>query len=126
MAEKPTTTLTREALLEQAQPEFTWATIEGIGRVGIRSVSEVQRSRRIASLFDADGNIIPEHRALRRVHLIIDHLMADETTPMFTDADINQLGALDGAKLDVYVAAINHITGSQKKESAGSKGAGES
>ena len=81
------TTLTREALLGKAKPTYQTVEVEGFGTVGIRSCPELQRSRRISALFDAQGNLKEGHKELRRVYMIIDQVMVDEDTPMFTESN---------------------------------------
>lgn len=107
----PTTTLTREKLLAAAAPSYTTVEVAGFGVIGLRSQSELQRSRRIAALFDDAGNLRDDSKQLRRVYMIIDQVMASEKTPLFTDADALELGSLDGEKLDPLIAAIVEFNG---------------
>ena len=98
------TTLTKAKLLELAANRCEL--VKGVphfGDVWLRSCPEVQRSRRLSALFGKDGE---RQKALRRVHRIVDQVMASEHKPMFTDADVNTLMALDGAKLDPLFEAI--------------------
>ena len=106
MTESTKTTLTREALLAKATPRFEWVEVEGFGTVGLREPSELVRSRRSAQLFDADGNLVQSHNERRRVYSIIDQVMIDETTPMFSEADLTELLALASFKLDPLYVAI--------------------
>ncbi len=100
------TTLTREKLFKKAKVRYQVVEVPGFGKVGIRSGGEVQRSRRAARMWDGDGNPIEESFAQRRVHAIIDQVMVDESTPMFSDKDAKDLGALDSNELDPLFAAI--------------------
>ena len=121
------TTLTKAALLEMAKPTVVEVDVDGFGKVWLRSCPELQRSRRIAMLFDANGNLRERHKELRRMHMIIDQVMSDENTPMFVEKDIDELGGLDSSKLDTLVAAITRFNeGDEKKDKAGSNGTSKS
>ena len=122
------TTLTRERLLSHAAARFEWVDdVPGYGRVGLRSQPEVARSRRIGLMFDGQGNLVAGHRERRRVYMIIDQVMSDEKTPMFTEADFDALASLDGPKLDPLIEAITNFNGeSEKNVSAGSPDSSES
>lgn len=113
------TTLTRERLFEKARVRYEVVTVTGFGEVGIRSGGEVQRSRRAARMWDSEGNPVEESFAKRRVHSIIDQVMVDEKTPMFSDKDADDLGALDATELDALYAAIakfNEVEDTGKKD----------
>ena len=111
-----TTTLTKEALLDKCKARYEEVEVEGFGTVGIRSVSPVKQSLRTSSYFDDDGKFSEAEGAKRDIYKLIDQVMIDENTPMFTDADFSALDALDSAKLDPLFAAINIFNGVQKKE----------
>lgn len=113
------TTLTREKLFKKAKVRYQVVDVPGFGKVGIRSGGEVQRSRRAARMWDGDGNPIEESFAQRRVHAIIDQVMVDEGTPMFSEKDAKDLGALDSNELDPLFAAITKFN---EGEDTGKKG----
>lgn len=97
-------TLTKAKLFEIAESKCELVKdVPGFGDVWVRSCPEVQRSQRMSALFGKDGERM---KSLRRIHQIIDQVMADETTPMFTEKDVPELEQLDGAKLDGILAAV--------------------
>lgn len=105
------TTLTREALLNKAKLRFDWYDIEGLGRVGIRTQSELQRSIRATNYND-------NNKHLWRIWQIVDQVMVDEKTPMFDDSQAEMLYDLDPSVLDRIMVAINQHNGdSEKKDS---------
>ena len=121
------TTLTREAFFAKTKTHHEMFDIEGFGRIGIRSCPELQRSRRISSLFDVNGKLVDNHRHLRRIYMIIDQCVNEDGSPMFSEADVKELGDADAAKLDPLIAAINLFNGdSEKNEQAGSNDLSES
>ena len=121
------TTLTREAFFEKTKTHHETFDIEGFGSIGIRSCPELQRSRRIASLFDANGRLVDNHRHLRRIYMIIDQCVDDDGKPMFDESHVKQLGEADAAKLDPLIAAINLFNGdAEKNVQAGSSDTSES
>ena len=115
------TTLTRQQFLDSAKPVVEKVHISGIGDVLIRSVPEVQRSRRIANQIDESGKF--RVSPLHRVHKLIDQLMLDECTPMFRESDADALSQLGGEKLDPYIEAINEFNERHEgNEQTGSNG----
>lgn len=106
-----TTTLTREALLERAKPRYEEVPVDDWGTIGLRSVSEVQKSRRSAACFDMKGNEVQKNITLRRVHEIVDQVMVDVDTPMFKECDVPMLAELDATKLEPLFAAIRKFNG---------------
>ena len=101
-----TTTLTREALLDRAKPKYAEVEVPGWGTVGVREVSQLLASKRAGQMFDDNGKLKEDVFALRNVHMIIDQLMVDEDTPMFTEADIPVLSNLGASKLNPLLAVI--------------------
>ena len=95
------TTLTREAIFEKAKPRTKLVDVPGWGKVWLRSWGEVRRSMRMASIANDDGS-----EGMSRLYRIVDQVLCDETTPMFTDADVPKLAELDGEKLDALNGAI--------------------
>lgn len=121
------TTLTREALLEKAKPRYKEVEVPGFGVVGIRSTTLVQQSHRSSRLFDDDGNIIQRQVDHRQVHTIIDQVMADENTPLFSSADTEMIASLDPSVVLPLINAIREFNGEsevveKKDESADSSG----
>lgn len=113
------TTLTREAVFDKAKPRYEVVQVEGWGTVGIKSISEVQRSRRASRFWDQDGELNEDAATMRRVHSIIDQVMVDEKTPMFSESDAKQIGELDPIMLDQLYVAIMSFNSTE--EDAGKK-----
>lgn len=108
--------ITRDLFFKTAEPRFAWVDVEGWGRVGICEVSQLQFSRRQASYYDADGNEVEEEIAKQWVHAIIDQVMIDKDTPMFTDRDFRRLAQLSAKKLEPITLAIIEFNGPVKNE----------
>lgn len=103
------TTLTREALLNSAKIETETVKVAGFGSVKIRQQSELVRLRRESQLFDSRGNLVQKHQERRRVYHIIDQVMNEDETPMFTDDDVDDLLGLCSTKLDPLYVAIQEF-----------------
>jgi len=116
-----TTTLTRQFLLDQGKPKYAEVDVPGWGIVGIREVSQLLASKRAGQLFDDNGKLKDNVFALRNVHMIVDQLMENETTPMFTEADVPVLSELGASKLNPLLAVIanfnDEVTPQKKDES---------
>ncbi len=100
------TTLTREQLLNKAKARYEEVDVPGLGTVGIRSMDRAKIDLRSSSWFDDDGNLIDAKFALRNVYMIIDQVMIDETTPMFSAEDAQVVSDLDGAMLHPLITAV--------------------
>jgi hypothetical protein len=75
--------------------------------VYVRSVSELKRSRRLASMFDAKKDQIrPDAYQRARVLTIVDHVCDEKGGDIFTEKDINDIMSLDAHKLDKLIVAI--------------------
>lgn len=120
-------TLTKEALAEKCKPTSEKMEIPGFGDVYVRSVSELQRSRRVARLFGSDQAANERNRGLRRVHSIIDQVVDENGDPLFRDTpeDVEFLCSLDGNKLDPLVAAIQQFNGDLEKKEPDESAGGE-
>lgn len=117
------TTLTKAKFLElttQRVEEFK--NVAHFGDVWLRDVSEVQRSRRMTSMYDNNGNRLSEQIARRKLFDIIDQVCIDSKgTPMFTDADLPQLQNCSAGRLNPLLAAIAIFNGdTEKNDEAGS------
>lgn len=108
-------TLTREALRVAAKPRFEQIEIEGFGKVGIRSRSQVMAMKREASLYNPDGSPNHESMDLQAVYLIIDQICKTAEEPLFTDDDIEWLAASDASKLQPLIDAIIRFNGPEAK-----------
>jgi hypothetical protein len=112
--------LTKAALCEKAQATFAWVEdVPIFGTIGVRSCPQLESSMRWVTYTDQDtGKVIPEERAKGPIHEIIDQVMIDETTPMFTDEDFDLIAAFDAEKCSHLLTAIRTFdTEVQKKES---------
>lgn len=105
------TTLTREALLNKAKPRYEVVDVPGVGRVGIRSVSELRKSQRDSRSVDDNGALLKDYAERARAFAFIDQLMVDESTPMFTEADVEEIQAMDHSVTRRLFQAIKEFNG---------------
>lgn len=105
------TSLTKQALLDHCKVEVKEVNVEGVGVLFVKPSTELQRSKRIADMFDKNGNLTDESKQRRRVNLIIDHICDEDGNAMFNEGDAKDLLALDGTKLDPFVEAVMLING---------------
>lgn len=110
-----TTTLTREQFLQAAPVRFQKVDVPGMGTVLLRSISATQKSRRFAQRYDQNAKARPDQLALQDIYAIIDHVMIDEQTPMFTDQDIDIVGGMDAIALDPLYEAINEFNAAERE-----------
>lgn len=104
------TTLTRAALLEKAKkPRYETVEIEGLGIVGIRQRTRLQESHRTYMMFDDRGKLIPKQRDMQPIYRLIDQLMIDEKTPMFSESDADELASMAEGELDDLFAAVQRF-----------------
>lgn len=109
--------LTKQALQDKIKPTFRWVDVEGFGRIGVRTVPYVQAAMREASYSDPKtGYPIPEQAAMRGIHQLIDQVMVDEKTPMFTEEDETWLSVGDPTKMAPLFAAVDAIDADEKKK----------
>jgi hypothetical protein len=100
--------LTRATLLKNAAISKPEALGEFFGEtMYVKSVSELQRSRRMASLYDAKKDRMrPDAMQRARCLTIVDHVCDEEGKNLFTDKDVNDLMELDALKIDPILSAI--------------------
>jgi hypothetical protein len=108
------TSLTKEALLANCKLDITCHDVEGWGKVYVKTMTELQRSKRIADMFNDKGDVKPEARIRQRVNVIIDHLCDEKGKPLFTEGDAKDLLALDAVKLDSLVEKLNELIMSEE------------
>ena len=129
MTESTRTTLTREQLLgKAAKVRYEEVEIDGIGTVGIRQRTRLQESRRTFAMFDASGKFDNDKAVLQPFWRLIDQVMVDESTPMFSESDIATLGALPEGELDELFTAVqrfNSEVDDDPKKSVESEESGE-
>jgi hypothetical protein len=103
------TSLTKQSLFDACKLDVTSRQVDGWGMVHIRTMTELQRSTRIANMFNDKGDMKPEARIRQRVNIIIDHLSDEKGKPLFNEGDAKDLLSLDAAKLDDLVNKITEI-----------------
>ena len=122
--------MTREQLLSKvSKPRYQEVEIEGLGTVGIRQRTRLQESRRTFSLFDSNGKVDHSKVALQPFWSIVDQVMVDEKTPMFSEADVTMLAELPVGELDALFEAVSEFNGEvvdDQKKSDESSGSSES
>ena len=112
------TSLTREKLLA-LKPAPKEIEVEGLGKVFIKPLTELLRSRRLAELFDEKGKSDKATQEKRRANMIIDQVCDKDGQAMFTQADLKDILELDGAKLDELVHAILDFNTDDEKKDQG-------
>lgn len=103
------TSLTKKSLFEQCKLDITEHTIEGWGTVHIKTMSELNRSTRIANMFDDKGELKDSAKVRQRANMLVDHLCEKDGKPMFTEGDVKDLLSLDAKKLDDICGHIADI-----------------
>lgn len=100
--------LTKATLLKRASISKPDMLGEFFGEeVYVKSVSELQRSRRMASLYDAKKDQMrPDAMQRARCLTIVDHVCDKNGETLFSDKDVNDLMQLDALKIDPLIAAI--------------------
>ena len=117
--------LTKATLLKKAavpKPELLGVFFDE--EVYVRSVSELQRSRRMSSLYDVKKDQVRSDAIQRsRCLTIVDHLCDKDGNALFTEKDVNDIMELDALKVDLLINAIEEWAGKrEKKLLGGSKG----
>ena len=88
----------------------------------VKPVSEFQRSRRLASLYDKKGQVDNDAIRRARIYTIIDHLCDKDGESIFKDSDVKELLELDALKVDMLTHAIEEwATKREGKLTGGSK-----
>lgn len=104
-------TLTKAAFLKSLQcKEPEKVEIPGIGEVWLRANPQANLSRRHASYSD------PSQLACAAAHRLIDQVMLDPKTPMFTEEDTEAIQSLDSALLARVIDALDHFDGYDQKK----------
>lgn len=107
-------TLTRKELLS-LKPEISTIEIPGLGEVCIKTVSELQRSKRLSMMFGTDGKPNLKEQVRSRVYSIVDQLCEKDGKALFAEGEVKDLLALDAAKLDAIAEAIDAFNQSAEK-----------
>jgi hypothetical protein len=113
--------LTKAILLKKAAVKKPDVLGEFFGEtVYVKSVSELQRSRRMASLYDMKKEKMRDEALLRaRCATIVDHVCDKDGKPLFTDKDMNDLMELDAILMDQLIHAIEEWVASREGKQAG-------
>ncbi len=113
--------LTKATLLKKAAISKPEQLGEFFGEiVYVKSVSELQRSRRISSLYDPKKDCMrPDAMQRSRCLTVIDHVCDEEGAALFTEKDVNDLMSLDALKLDLLIKAIEEWVGNREKKQQG-------
>jgi len=113
--------LTKATLLKEAAISKPEKLGEFFGEVVyVKSVSELQRSRRMSSMYDTKKECIrPDAMQRSRCLTVIDHICDEEGKSLFDEKDINDIMALDALKLDLLIKAIEEWVGSREKKLQG-------
>lgn len=116
--------LTKKSLLAElacSKPQKLPVTLFG-QQLWVKPVSEFQRSRRLASLYDKKGQVDNDAIRRARIYTIIDHLCDKDGVNIFKDSDVKELLELDALKLDLLTSAIEDWAGEREgKLKGGSK-----
>lgn len=89
---------TRDTLLKLTGRRYLPVDIPGLGPLTVRSLSELERSK----VEDVSTNDRPK---LKRTILIQSLVDSETKLPVFTDADMELVGTIDGAVVDTIVGA---------------------
>ena len=116
------TTLTRELLLEKGKPRYEVVSVDGLGEIGIRSVTELRQSQREHEFYNDDGTPKDDLHEKMIAIAIIDQVMASEDSPMFTADDLDSVLAMNQSVTRPLFAAIQEFNGedaAKKKDESG-------
>ena len=117
--------LTKATLLKKAAVSKPSLLGEFFGEdVYVKAVSELQRSRRMASMYDPKKEQLRSDALQRaRCLTLVDHLCDKDGNALFVEKDINDLMLLDAMKIDVLIQAIEDwADGREKKQQGKLKG----
>ena len=108
--------LTKATLLKKASIDKPSLLGEFFGeQVYVKSVSELQRSRRMSEMYDTKKEQMrPDAMQRARCLVIVDHLCDKEGKNLFTQKDVNDIMELDALKLDLLVSAIEDWVGERE------------
>ena len=98
-------TLTKKMLLAET-PKPVAVECKGRGTIYVKPLTEFQRSKRLADLWDEKGSKAEDARLKMRVHMIVDQLCDEKGKNLFTEGDVKDLLALECSSLDSLVDAI--------------------
>jgi hypothetical protein len=111
-------TLTKASLLAET-PKPVAIECEGRGTIHVKPLTEFQRSKRLADLWNDKGGKSEDARLKLRVHMIIDQLCDEKGKNLFTEGDAKDLLALEASSLDSLVDAISEYNDNYMSEKNG-------
>ncbi len=103
------TSLTKKSLFAACKLDIKEHNIEGWGTVYLKTMTEMQRSSRIADMFTDKGDLKPEARLRQRVNVLIDRLCDKDGKSLFNEGDAKDLLKLDADKLDGLFEALDKV-----------------
>lgn len=101
----------REALLGPAKRRFATVEIAGLGKIRIRSLTELERSRIEASVRDKKGQLSGTKLVDLKCQLIVETLVDEQGNPLFTKSDIERIRQQDSKITNEIADAINKHVG---------------
>ena len=113
--------LTKATLLKNTQPSKP----DHLGKffgldLYVKPVSELQRSRRMAAMYDTKKEQIrPEAMQRARALTIIDHICNEEGENLFTDKDLNDVMGMESHKVDLLCTSIEEWVSKREKKLLG-------
>ena len=110
--------LTKKSLLANAIADKPHLLGEFFGdKVYVKRMTELQRSRRAAKMFDKNGDIAPKYIEQARVLSIIDHVCDEKGELVFGPSDVADLMGIQADKLDELLNAITEwVAGDEGNE----------
>jgi hypothetical protein len=115
--------LTKNSFLEAAKvsgPEYLG---EFLGmKIWVKPCSELKRSRRGASMFDASGKVKSNYRERARAYSIIDSVCDENGKYLFDESDLQDLLHCDSMKLDPLSRALTDWANKSEGNETGESG----
>ncbi len=107
---------TRDAFLGPAKRRFTEAEIENLGKVRIRSLTELERSKFEASMRAKDGQVSNVKLVDMKARLIVLCVVDGDGNPLLTHRDIDQILQQDSKVTNELVDRIQEHCGFTKAD----------
>ena len=111
-------TLTKKSLLAET-PRPTAVECEGRGTIYVKPLTEFQRSKRLADLWNDKGDKAEDAKLKLRVNMIVDQLCDEKGKNLFNEGDVKDLLALESSSLDSLVDAISDFNDKYSSEKNG-------
>ena len=103
--------VTRDAFLQPKQRRFHVVDVPGMGKIRIRSINELERSRYEATALDKKGNISSSKLVDMKCRLIVLAVVDGDGNQLFSNSDIGELQKLDSKITNTIVEAIRSHCG---------------